>query len=80
MRNEAEALGRAIREVREGFGLSQEELAAFAGVNRTSLGEIERGETNPGFDTLCRIASAVKMPLSELIRIYERQSSKRTDS
>lgn len=75
MRSDAVTLGRAIRKVREGFGLSQEELADFAGINRTSLGEIERGETNPGFDILCRLASAVKMPLSELIKIYEQQNS-----
>lgn len=76
MRGNAEALGKAIRQVRERFGLSQEELAAFAGINRTSLGEIERGETNPSFETLSGIASAVNMPLSELMKAYEQQNLK----
>lgn len=75
MPDEPAALGKALRGLRERLGLSQEELAAFAGLSRTSLGEIERGETNPSFDTLCRLAAATRIPLSELIMNYEQHRS-----
>lgn len=71
MGDRAAKLGKVIRLRRERFGLSQEELAGFAGLNRTSMGELERGEINPSFETLCRIAGALHTPLSELVRAYE---------
>lgn len=40
-------LGRALRMARDNQGLSQEDLAGNAGVSRTYIGEIERGEKCP---------------------------------
>ena len=67
-------LGRAIRRLRTERGISQEGLAAISGVDRTFMGEIERGEANPSFDVLQRIASGLAMRLSELVRQYESET------
>ena len=64
-------IGSIIKLTRERLGLSQEETAALAGVNRNTLGEVERGEVNPTFDTLSRLARALGKPLSELVRAHE---------
>jgi transcriptional regulator with XRE-family HTH domain len=55
-------------------GLSQEELAAMTDMDRTYIGGIERGERNPGFDKLIRLARAFDMTTSELIAQSERET------
>jgi len=67
-------LGRAVRELRARFGLSQEGLAFQAGLHRNYVGAIERGEINPTFTTLMRLARGFEITLSELIRLYEERA------
>jgi transcriptional regulator with XRE-family HTH domain len=66
------ALGRAVRQLREEQGLSQEALAHKVGVHRTYLGGIERGERNVSFANILRIATALDVSPSELFGHYER--------
>jgi transcriptional regulator with XRE-family HTH domain len=61
------ALGRAIRELRRGVGISQEDLADRAGLHRTYVGGIERGERNVSFANLLRVANALGIRPSELL-------------
>ena len=61
------ALGRAVRELRGAAGLSQEGLAERCGLHRTYVGGIERGERNPSYNNLLRIADALGVRASELI-------------
>lgn len=49
--------------------LSQEKLAELSDLNKNSLGAIERGTSSPSIDTLDRIASALEMELSELVKV-----------
>ena len=63
--------GRVIREVRERRGLSQESLADLAGLSRSFLGEIERGEATPSIETLQKLADAFSERPSYLIALYE---------
>ena len=61
------ALGRAVRDLRVRGGISQEELAHLSGMHRTYLGGIERGERNPSFTNLHRLAGALGVRPSELL-------------
>jgi transcriptional regulator with XRE-family HTH domain len=67
-------IGKSIREARKRRRLSQEALAELAGINRSFLGEIERGEATPSIQTLQKLANGMDVKLSELIRQYEQLS------
>jgi transcriptional regulator with XRE-family HTH domain len=61
------AFGAAIREVRVGKGLSQERLAELAGLHRTYVGDVERGQRNVALINIERLARALGMHPSELL-------------
>ena len=61
------ALGTAIRTLRAAKGLSQEELALAAEVDRSYLGRIERGDNNVALLTLLKIAKALGVTTSKLM-------------
>jgi transcriptional regulator with XRE-family HTH domain len=67
-----QTLGRAIRERRAEQEISQEHLAALAGMHRTYVGDIERGLRNPSYRNLVKLAAALELPLSELVARSER--------
>jgi PAS domain S-box-containing protein len=60
-------LSKNIKRYRQDLGISQEELSERCQYSRTYLGKIERGEVNPSFETLIRIADVFGIPLSELL-------------
>jgi transcriptional regulator with XRE-family HTH domain len=60
-----------VRHFRHELGLSQEALAQKAGLHRTYVGSIERGEQNPSFETLMRLIGALEISLSELSTYFE---------
>jgi transcriptional regulator with XRE-family HTH domain len=64
---------RVLRREREARGLSQEALAARAGVHRTYVGLIERGLRKPTIEVGHALARALGTSLSDLIRDAERQ-------
>lgn len=65
--NASVRIGKAIRKAREKKGLTQEELALEAGLNRAYIGYIERGERNPSTETISKIAKALKIPAKDLL-------------
>jgi len=65
------AFGKAVRKRREAVGVSQERLAELAGVHRTYVGDVERGERNIALINMQRIARALGLKLSKLIRDAE---------
>lgn len=69
---ELQALGAAVREVRARRGLSQEALGFASGLHRNYVGALERGEINATLKTLLRLTAGLRVPLSELIDVYER--------
>lgn len=62
------ALGVAIRQTRLEKQLSQEELAHRSAIDRSYMSSIERGQQNPGIVSLLRIADALEISCSELLK------------
>ncbi len=58
------SFGKRVRELRKQKGYSQEELADKAGLHRTYIGSIERGEQNVSIDNIDKIAKALKTPIA----------------
>ena len=69
-RSQAEEFGRRVRRQRESLTprLSQEALADRAGVHRTYVGHLERGEVNPTLWNIIRVAAALEVDPAELVR------------
>ncbi|WP_246094871.1 helix-turn-helix domain-containing protein [Streptomyces roseicoloratus] len=57
-----------LAEARRAAGLSQDQVADRIGMERRSIQRYERGERDPRFTDLVRIADALGVPLSELVR------------
>ncbi|MBW8311614.1 MAG: helix-turn-helix domain-containing protein [Rhizobium sp.] len=61
-----EELGFRIRTRRKQLGWTQEVLAANAGLDRSYVGGIERGERNITFTVLCDIARSLRWDVARL--------------
>lgn len=61
-------LGEEIRKRRQGKNISQEALAEIADFDRTYISLLERGARNPSFTNLCRVAAALNVTPSELLK------------
>lgn len=59
-------LGNAIKSTRAALGISQEELAARAGLHRTYVSDVERGARNPSIASIEKLAQALKLSVSGL--------------
>jgi transcriptional regulator with XRE-family HTH domain len=67
------ALGEEVRHRRDALRISQEELAARAGLHRNAIGRLERGTLNPSVMTLLCVVAEFDIPLSELVICAERR-------
>ena len=67
-KNHLVKLGENIRQLRKAKGLSQEALADMAGLHRTYIGGIERGERNVSFANIVRIAEALNVETSRIVK------------
>jgi transcriptional regulator with XRE-family HTH domain len=65
------AFGKAVRSRRAEIGLSQEELALQADLDRTYIGGVERGERNLSLINIVKIAKALRVSGSELLAATE---------
>lgn len=65
-------LGRTIRHLRLIKGISQEDFALRAGINRSYMSSIENGKRQVSIEIIERVASALEIPLYELFRRVER--------
>ena len=64
-------VGNVIRRFREERNKSQELVSGLAGIGRTHLSAIERGQRKPTLETFFRLAEALDMPPSELMKHIE---------
>ena len=61
------SFGKRVRELRKQKGYSQEQLVDKAGLHRTYIGSIERGEQNVSIDNIDKIAKALKTSVALLL-------------
>jgi len=69
------SFGAAVRHLREAQGWSQELLAEKADLNRSYLGEVERGKVIPSLATAAKLAAALEISLSRLLSHCEQQAA-----
>lgn len=56
-----------LRKTRKAQGISQEKLAELAGLHRTYIGSVERGERNIAIDNMERLARALGVTIQALL-------------
>ncbi|WP_122246150.1 helix-turn-helix domain-containing protein [Pseudomonas savastanoi] len=59
------AFGRRLRDKRLAAGISQEDLASRANLDRTYVSGCERGKRNPSLKTIVKLASALNIDLMD---------------
>jgi len=59
-------LGKRIRSQRKAIGVTQEQLALIANVDRSYYGAVERGERNVTFTVLCRLCIALQCDVASI--------------
>jgi len=61
-------LGKRLRELREKRGMSQEVLAALAGLNRNYVNQVEAGRRNISIVNLVKLAEALGIDVTSVVR------------
>ncbi|KTE21533.1 MULTISPECIES: helix-turn-helix transcriptional regulator [Sphingopyxis] len=69
--NTRNILATNLRRLRSSMGMSQEALADLAHLHRTFVGSVERQERNISLDNIERLAVALGVSVSELLRQEE---------
>lgn len=69
-----EAFGIVLKRMRVSLGLSQERLAFAADLQRNYVSLLERGLNSPSLKTLFKLAPVLGVPVSELLRMVEREA------
>lgn len=62
------ALGKKLKKLRKGTGVSQEEMAAQLGISRVYMGLIEQGRERPSLKLLMKISRKFGIKMEELFR------------
>lgn len=73
---DAEIVGNVLRGYREKRKLSQEVVSGLAGIGRSHLSAIERGERRPTMDTFFKICQAMQCRPSEVMAAIEEADKK----
>ena len=60
------SFGYRVRDLRQARGLSQEQLAEIAGLHRTYVSSLERGQRNVGLDNILALAAALGVTPADL--------------
>jgi transcriptional regulator with XRE-family HTH domain len=61
------AFGKRVREMRKSKGISQERLAEMSGIDRSYMGNIERGEKNITLKKAYEICDALDIEIQDLV-------------
>lgn len=60
-------VGKRIRDIREGKGVSQNQLAKMAGLSQAGLSAVENTTKSPNLETLTRLAKALNVTIAYLV-------------
>jgi XRE family transcriptional regulator, regulator of sulfur utilization len=64
-------IGEVVQKIRVAQGLTQAQLAERSGLHQQAIGQMERGTYSVTLRTLEKIASALGVPMSRMLRIAE---------
>ncbi|XOZ34194.1 helix-turn-helix domain-containing protein [Halomonadaceae bacterium KBTZ08] len=67
MKYDAQNFGTNVREIRRARAISQDQLALRAGIDRSYMGRIERGQVNITLEKVYRLAEALDCDVRELL-------------
>ena len=73
-----QAFAANLRRLRHAKGISQEDLAYEAGVNRTYVSKLEKGVSYPGLEIIAKLATVLEVEPAALIRLPARQPAPNT--
>ncbi len=76
----SKAFGTVISRLRTRRGMTQERFSAFAGIARSHLTMLENGKKGVRLDTFCRIADALELSPSELMRLVEQEMERQKET
>ncbi|OGD25196.1 MAG: DNA-binding protein [Candidatus Staskawiczbacteria bacterium RIFCSPLOWO2_01_FULL_40_39] len=68
MKNESAKLGKNLKRIRTGKGITQGDIVRTLGVSRSFVSNIENGKTNPTLATITKLAKAVDVSVDELLK------------
>ena len=74
---DSKLVGKVIADFRKKKGVSQEVLSGLAGIGRSHLSAIERGERKPTLETFYRVCSAMDVEMSLVIIKLEEEINKK---
>jgi len=66
--NEAQKLGKNLKRIRTEKGISQSDISRNLKVHKGYISNIENGKVNPTLATITRLAKAVGVSISELLK------------
>jgi len=69
----SKAFGIALRKLRISKELTQEQLGFEAELRRTYISSLELGEKQPSLSTIYRLANALEIPMSKLLKLVEKE-------
>lgn len=68
MKDEAQRLGKNLKRIRAGKGISQGDIVKASGIDKAMISNIENGKTNPTLATIAKLAKALSVPIEDLIK------------
>jgi transcriptional regulator with XRE-family HTH domain len=71
-----EAFAANLRRLRHEKGISQDDLAYGAGINRSYMSKLEKGASYPGLEIIAKLATVLDVEPAELIEIASRGHSR----
>jgi len=69
----SKAFGITLRKLRISKELTQEQLGFDADLRRTYISSLELGEKQPSLTTIYRLANALEIPMSKLLKLVEKE-------